>query len=893
MADPGGQTVGRVSVKVLPDTSDFLPEARKKLKALAEALKVDAEVGADVSQLREEITRAKREAERTKVKLNTELDTDGITRGVRRLRQVAQKATRSIKLTAELDMKKSLAKIIAQTKIITKAVSGYSIRIPVDFVGLTRLLGLFGLLSGAALASQHAVLALGGALKTVGGLAATLPAVFAAAGASVAVLAVGTRGFFDALSNWGDAAAFEQSLAKLSPSAASAARSLRQFREPLIEIRKATQQALFEGMAQSFSKLGVLLPAVRSGFVGIASQMREMGKAWIDMATSQQSVRDLDTILQNTAKGFRQAGPAAANLGQALRDIAAVGSSFLPNMGRALADVTKRFADFISEARQTGDLAQWIRGAVSDMKQLGRIASNVWKAFSNIATAFRGGESLLDMLTRITDKLREMTETKGAQQTFSNLARVMREVLDAATRVASQLFDSFGSVLKELTPFLVEFAQALATGVVTALKAVTPLLQSMAKWLSQNKAIMAPLLVTLAGIVTGFKLFSTAAKGILVVKNALVAMRAASVLLGTAFVKSGALIKSFVATSWQLVTVTLPNFLRMVATMIAEGTVLAARATAQAARVAAAWISNMVRTAAVATANATRMAAVAVASFVRMAASAVANAAKTTAAWVASWVRMAAVSLAQAARMAAAWVIAMGPVGWVTAAVIGLVALIIANWDKVKNFTRSAWNAVSNFVRNAWNRITSAVGGAIGRVRSTVAGGFNNVVNFVRGIPGRIVGALGDLGGLLVGAGRSLIRGFIGGIQDMIGSAVNAARNLVSSVRDFFPFSPAKRGPFSGKGYTIHSGRALAEDWAKGIRDRSDLGVKAVEDMMDVSNKAASAEWNGHITSDGFGGVASAVFDGVMSAFNGSRLQVDGNGMAQLVNKTNARNKRR
>ena len=117
-----------------------------------------------------------------------------------------------------------------------------------------------------------------------------------------------------------------------------------------------------------------------------------------------------------------------------------------------------------------------------------------------------------------------------------------------------------------------------------------------------------------------------------------------------------------------------------------------------------------------------------VGAWVAMSAAAVASGAKTAAVWtgtvvataasstgafllqagrvVGGWVLMGVQSLIQGARMAAAWLLAMGPVGWVIAAVIGLVAIIIANWDTISSFTRDMWekhvkpvfDALANFI---------------------------------------------------------------------------------------------------------------------------------------------------------------------------------------------------
>ena len=213
-------------------------------------------------------------------------------------------------------------------------------------------------------------------------------------------------------------------------------------------------------------------------------------------------------------------------------------------------------------------------------------------------------------------------------------------------------------------------------------------------------------------------------------------------------------------------------------------------------------------------------------------------------------------------------------------------------WNSIVNTVTTKINEVVNFIRSGFERANQAIANAWNVANQVVASGVNRVVALVRSLPGRIVSALGNLGRLLWNSGVALIQGFIGGIRSMISSAVSAARSVVSSVRSFFPFSPAKEGPFSGRGYTSYSGRALVEDWAKGIEGAAPKAVRAVEGLMDLTNSTATAEWNGRVNSESFG-ITGAVYEGVMAAFNGSRLQVDGTGMAKLVNKTNSRNLRR
>jgi hypothetical protein len=207
---------------------------------------------------------------------------------------------------------------------------------------------------------------------------------------------------------------------------------------------------------------------------------------------------------------------------------------------------------------------------------------------------------------------------------------------------------------------------------------------------------------------------------------------------------------------------------------------------------------------------------------------------------IGKWVLLGAQSLLHAGRMAAAWVIAMGPVGWVIAAVVGLVALIIANWDKVKRFTGAAWDWVSS-------KVSGAARGAKDAAVSTFAG----LVSWVSGLPGRIVGALGNLGSLLLGAGKDLIRGFINGIKNMAGAvagaAMDVAKGAVNGIKNFLGISSPSK-VFAGLGENVGEGfvqgiagmrPAVAAEMAR-LADTQALGALTVRPPAGARTAGAS-----------------------------------------------------
>jgi phage-related minor tail protein len=161
-----------------------------------------------------------------------------------------------------------------------------------------------------------------------------------------------------------------------------------------------------------------------------------------------------------------------------------------------------------------------------------------------------------------------------------------------------------------------------------------------------------------------------------------------------------------------------------------------------------------------------------------------------------------------------------------------LPGLIIKHWNSIKSGTIRVATAMVGWVRGLPGRTIDALSTLGGRLYSTGSAAFNrfrsaavsrgtSAVSWVRGLPGRALNALGNLGSYLYNSGRSLLQGFVNGIKSMISAPANAVKGALSKARNLLPFSPAKEGPFSGRGWTLYSGHSLMYGLAQGIKDRS------------------------------------------------------------------------
>ncbi|MFE1770265.1 phage tail tape measure protein [Streptomyces sp. NPDC059008] len=284
---------------------------------------------------------------------------------------------------------------------------------------------------------------------------------------------------------------------------------------------------------------------------------------------------------------------------------------------------------------------------------------------------------------------------------------------------------------------------------------------------------------------------------------------------------------------------------------------------------------------------------------------AVANGARVAGAWV----LMGAQSLIQGARMAAAWVMAMGPVGWVITAVVGLVALIVAKWDAIKNATAAAWDWVWNKIKSVgqwlldlflnftlvgiiikhWDdikagtvRVWTAIVDWVKALPRRIVAFFLNwtlvgliikhwseikegtkrkageMLDWVRGLPRRIVSFFGDFGSMLYGKGRDLITGLWRGIQNM---GPWLARTLASWAKNLIP------GPIA-RALGIHSpsrvmrdqiGRHIPSGLVEGIKAGAPAVDRTMRDLVTVPSSPRFATAGGAPAGAAFAAPAPAV----------------------------------
>lgn len=360
----------------------------------------------------------------------------------------------------------------------------------------------------AAEAIIGGILALGGALYELSGTLLLIPAGAVAAGAALGTLRVGLIGVEDAIKAFGKGPEeFAEALEGLAPEARKTGQALEALRPRLTAFKNAVQNALFQDGDTILTRLAnKILPIVRKNFVSLARIFNTAGKELASFATQSSTLEDLRFISRGIALGFKQLLPAIKPASQAILDLVTTGSSFLPMIGARITELVKKFSQFISTARQTGQLARWIKGGLNALEQVGRIVGNlIVTMHSLLTTAKEAGLGLLDTFERASKALRNFVTSTRGKNAIRDFLENAREAGEALLPVIGALADTF---FNHLVPILTSVAKTLAPsverfihGIGEALDVARPGIEAFARGFSTFIDALTPALPSIGALI--------------------------------------------------------------------------------------------------------------------------------------------------------------------------------------------------------------------------------------------------------------------------------------------------------------------------------------------------------------------------------------------------------
>jgi len=165
------------------------------------------------------------------------------------------------------------------------------------------------------------------------------------------------------------------------------------------------------------------------------------------------------------------------------------------------------------------------------------------------------------------------------------------------------------------------------------------------------------------------------------------------------------------------------------------------------------------------------------------------------------------------------------PIGWIVAGITAVAAgayLVIKNWKSITGFFGKMWSFVKN-IFTEWKRSFLSLFSPILIIdKLKTLGSLLLRFNPLKMMVDKIMGFL--KGTSLYKAGAKLVGTLVSGIKSKVMAPVEGVKKMLSKVRDFLPFSDAKKGPLSD---LTKSGSRIPGTLAEGV-NKGEKGLASV-----------------------------------------------------------------
>ncbi len=561
-----------------------------------------------------------------------------------------------------------------------------------------------------------------------------------------------------------------------------ALKNLEDFKDNWRDIGTMVQKPILKTFGMSLNTFKLALNSLIPMFDGLAKEGVGLAKSMDKAFKAPDMQRFISYLNKEAPAAFASFGRSAGNV---LRTVFNLIVAFGPtgkSMTKSIEGMTQSWVKWSANLGSSKKFQAFVEYTKTNGPKLLQIIRNFSGGLTKLFTGFAPMSQ--DMMTSLVDLTKRFNEWAGSV----TKTKEFQSFIDYIKTNGPTVWSTLGQIAKTIINLLVGMAplgQTILENVNGFLKFTNAAMEAnpaigkfIAAGISLIGALRAivPAIVAVSAVTNGLKDFMTAAQYLRSFGSAVSGIRTVGLItqLKSAIAAMGQFIAKYtamaasatanavkMAASWTAMKISafvsaLKRGIVQMGLWIKNMTVMAAQSIASAARTATAWTAMKITSFITMLTNGIKQMGLFIAKMTVLAAQSIAQATRMAAAWTAAQISnfisllvaggkqmvlfgrqlvvLAAQAAAQAARMAASWVIAMGPIGWITAAVIGLVALIIANWDTVKSATIAAWGAISSWLSTVWTGIKTIATSTWNGIKSFFSTVWNGIVSAAKSI---------------------------------------------------------------------------------------------------------------------------------------------------------------
>ncbi|CPU26750.1 Phage-related protein [Mycobacteroides abscessus] len=459
--------VGRISVRVVPDTDGFRRALKRQLEAITKGLEAKVDVDPDLKGFRQKVNAATKGLDHAKVKVDVDKNSEILRKNGFHtadetiklkldpkfdymLRQRLKKMD-AVKVPVEPDVKTfrtRFATMMSKLKNRLSEIEPPSFGSGINATGYALIASTISLLSPV-------IIGLLGALTT--GLLA-LPGIITAIVTPIGALVLGLDGLKKA------AGVLEK---------------------PFKELRDTMSAKVEEQFTPVFEKLKDIFPTLKSALPSVTQGLADMAKSFADVLIDPANLAKLDQTIRNIASGLTAAAPGIRDFTQGFLDLINGFSTKLPDIGKWFSDTGASFSKWVKDFTTAGpdgvskfDVA--LKGLGDTLKILGgglvNIAGRVLDFFSNPEKVEGFKKELQAIVTLIEKLVGLLVIAANAVSDFLN--RWDRITSMSPADMLSGMFTGLQQIIGSLTASIITELSQIPTQLATAWSSIPAIAQS-------------------------------------------------------------------------------------------------------------------------------------------------------------------------------------------------------------------------------------------------------------------------------------------------------------------------------------------------------------------------------------------------------------------------------
>lgn len=290
---------------------------------------------------------------------------------------------------------------------------------------------------------------------------------------------------------------------RLSPNAQAFVLAVRSMGDQWTDLRKATQDNLFAGMAESVTTLGEKqLPVLKTGMTGIASALNTDIRSAMGVFSTDDAANKFGVFLENSRRGTDALGNAMAPISRIFINLTTAGSAYFERFGNAITGVFDGWDQKLSQATQNGDFDAFMERSINSAKLLWSIFSNAGSAIGNvfrIASSTSGG--FMQNLDETMQQFNRWTESAEGKNDLAEFFTATGGALKAVAPLIGKVANIFATVF---APGISNFIQGAAPGfskfldgLRTGMEGIAPAMPAIGAAFGALAASLAPVLASL------------------------------------------------------------------------------------------------------------------------------------------------------------------------------------------------------------------------------------------------------------------------------------------------------------------------------------------------------------------------------------------------------------